>query len=147
MKYLKPSLVAPIPAVAFIFIASAAGFYFPSANSGELDDAPRRAAAVFMMLIPLVYVVGVIAICVLANGLGWLRQLTIRSMLLAAAITSIGFGVHAALSDPFGPHNALISLCMMTSFMAVIQIPTCYLWWYCHKKWESVQGDSRTRGS
>lgn len=127
-RFIRASALAPMPAVAIVALVFVVGALGGQPQNPE-DDSPIRAAFVFAMLSPVLYIVASISIYAITRMLAHVGMLSLRSLVFLAAIVAVSTGCFAAYTDPFGPRDAAISGAIFAALMGILTVPTAFFWW------------------
>jgi len=104
-RILLASIWAPL-AVLLIPVLLALGAIFSSSIPD--DDAPRRAGAIFLFLIPFAYLIVALFMATAGYLLLAVGKLNLRNLLIGCGILSLAAGAIFGLPSPFGVRDQLI---------------------------------------
>lgn len=76
---------------------------------GTVDNDPYRAAGFLLLLSPVFSVILFLLYLIATQILAWLKKLSLGSLLFVSFLSSLAFGVKAALDTDFGFYDSLIS--------------------------------------
>ena len=122
------SVWAPLALFLVPIVGAIGAMIEPSSIPG--DDAPRRAGAAILVLIPFAY--SVVALLMAAAGyfLSAIGKLNLRNLLVGACLLSLAVGASAALDSPFGVRDQIVSFCIFGVFAMLSLSLGVVCWWY-----------------
>ncbi len=101
--------------------------YFPGADSN--DDAPRRAAAMLLALLPFAYLCLGVMFYLTARVADSLDKLSRRFLLVVGSLLALLFACSAASTSPYGLEDVLITFAMLAAVGLAGLLGTVLLWW------------------
>ncbi len=102
--------------------------------NGKPDDAPMRAMGVFVMGLPVIYVL--LAIVSHVAGIVLLRLKFVSlpkfvgASVVLAAFLSVPVGLALGRPEQFGPMDALVTLGVVLGLFVLCAVPGSLCWWY-----------------
>ena len=127
-RVILASLWAPM--ALFLIPAIGALGAMMDASSLSEDDAPRRAGAGILLLIPFAYPIVALLMAAAGYFLLWIGKLSLRNLLIGCGILSLGLGAMFGQASPFGVQDQLISFGIfgtVTMFSLSLGVLS---WWY-----------------
>lgn len=130
------SLVAPIAILLIPIIGSIlVAFGFIATTTDPLDDAPVRAAGIFLfVLAPLAYPVLAVTIFLATWLLRKINLLSKQSLTAIVIVLAVALGAYFGLKSPFGTKDQLIGIGVFTSLIVICLGLGAIAWWLIAEK-------------
>jgi hypothetical protein len=121
------SIFAPL-AVLLIPVILALDAIFSSSIPG--DDAPRRAGAIFLFLIPFAYLIVALFMAAAGYLLLAIGKLSLRNLLIGCGVVSLAAGAIFELPSPFGVRDQLIGFGIFGIVTMLSLSVGVVCWWF-----------------
>jgi len=130
------SLVAPIAILLIPIVGSIlVSFEFMATTIDPMDDAPVRAAGIFLfVLAPLAYPVLALTIFLTTWLLRKLNLLSKKSLTAIVIVLAVALGAYFGLKSPLGKNDQLIGFGVFTSLNAICLGLGAIAWWLIAEK-------------
>lgn len=127
-RIILASIWAPLALLLIPILLALSAAMGPSSIPG--DDAPRRAGAAVMVLIPFAYPIVALLMAAAGYFLATIGKLNLRNLLIGCGILSLASGALFGLPSPFGVRDQLIGFGVFSAVTMLSLSVGVFCWWF-----------------
>jgi putative Mn2+ efflux pump MntP len=135
------SLIAPVATLLPLSVMALATSISPQmVGVDAADNAPVRASGLILfVLIPVAYLLLVLASSVVGYVLASTRKLRLKNLIIISGLVSVALGAVQGFQSPFGVKDQLIGFAVFSLFSMFSLSFGAYVWWYIAVKWHNQE--------